>query len=502
MYMHSRDRRWPIIILALVALVPIAIVLIVLPESLVAVVKQINWTSLRTYGDLLSCSALTVFWIILIVFWIRARKCERRRARALAGDTAGMPLASDVLQLLPIAHSDVATSEPLTLRWADDSVIVATARGLRWQRPKNRDVFIHWHEARLFEVWEGSVIKEDERGQTGKAEIFEYGYCLYASMRRYIEWTDAPTGSTEGEQLSWEHKTHLQQELQAYITAKTRLPLRVACQSQADMQKKSVWSWFLTLSIWFLTLSIWLMLAGIPITTAILALTAPLTTTLALNIYVAALCGGVGLTVFVLPLWGRFHRSAPKLPAPSITLPTARTFSGPVTIRSSMSLRDRLVGTLLFVFALVSSGYIIVRSIGDFPVIWTSHSSDYDPHSIATLLFFMCAMIGVMFIAFTAFSRAVQIRIDNQGLHWGSKNKREMILWVDVAILSADIKKSGKPASFTVRESPPRSQSVAWSVNARWVQRPDGVSSDEVGAQFAAIIKQRASVKLTTEWEE
>lgn len=233
---------------------------------------------------------------------------------------------------------------------------------------------------------------------------------------------------------------------------------------------------------------------------AILALTAPLTLTLAINIYVAALCGGVGLTVLVLPLWGRFHRSASKPPPPSIALPTIPASSDPVTIRLSMSLRDRLVGTLLFIFALVSSGYIIVRSIGDCPDVWVRHTSDYDPHIIAPLLFFLCALIGVMFIAFGAFSRAVQIHIDNEGLHWGSKNKRETIPWVDVAILSADFKKSGKLGSFTIREAPPKSQTVSWSVNARWVQRPVDASSDDVGAQFAAIVAQRAGIEPTTQW--
>lgn len=128
---------------------------------------------------------------------------------------------------------------------------------------------------------------------------------------------------------------------------------------------------------------------------AILALTAPLTLTLAINIYVAALCGGVGLTVLVLPLWGRFHRSASKPPPPSIALPTIPASSDLVTIRLSMSLRDRLVGTLLFIVALVSSGYIIVRSIGDCPDVWVRHTSDYDPHIIAPLLFFLCALILV-----------------------------------------------------------------------------------------------------------
>ncbi|HEX5546743.1 MAG TPA: hypothetical protein VFX24_04985 [Ktedonobacterales bacterium] len=459
-----------------------------------AVVEQINWTSLQTYGDLLSFTALTVLWITLIVFSIRARKRERRRGRALAGDSAAMPLASDVLQLPPVAPLDDPSPEPLTLHWADDSIVVATTEGLRWQRPKKRDVFIPWHEARLFEVWEGTSMGEDKRHKTWNAEIFEYGYCLYASMRRYIEWTDAPTGSTEGEQLSWEQKTRLQQELQAYITARTHLPLRVARQAQVAPQKISVLSWFLTLSVW-------LMLAGIPITTAILALTAPLTTTLALNIYVAALCGGVGLTVLFLPLWGLTHPSAPKPPPPSITLPTVPASSDPVTIRLSMSLRDRLVSTLLLIFALVSSGYIIVRSIGDFPDVWVRHTSDYDPHIIASLLFFLCALIGVMFIAFGVFSRAVQIHIDNEGLHWGSKNKRGTIPWVDVAILSADFKKSGKLGSFTIREAPPKSQTVSWSVNARWVQRPMDASSDDAGAQFAAIVAQRSGVQPTTQWE-
>lgn len=280
--MHSRDRYWRGMFLGPIALVLIAAVLIVMPESLMTFVEQINWTSLQTYSNLWPFIGLSPVWIGMIVISVRAQKRERRRARALAGDTAAMPLASDVLQLPSLASTSVTTLEPLTLCWGDGSVIIATAEGLRWQRPKKQDIFIPWHKAHLFEVWEGSFIKEDEREKTWKAEIFEYGFCLYASMRKYIEWTDAPTGSTDGEQLSWEQKDHLQQVLLTYISARTQLPLRVVRQVPA---KETLW-WRLY------ALAMYLIIAAFPVVTAILALTVPLTNTLALNIYVALLCGG------------------------------------------------------------------------------------------------------------------------------------------------------------------------------------------------------------------
>lgn len=493
--MHSRDRRWPIVFLGLIVLIPIAVLLFILPESLVTFVEQINWSSPQTYSNLLAFIGLTALWITIIVASIRAQQREQRRARALAGDYAAMPLASDVLELPPFASTDHATRKPLTLYWADDSIITATAEGLLWQRPKKRDVFIQWHEARLFEVWEGGVIREDEKDKTQKAEIFQYGYCLYASMRRYIEWTDAPSGSVVDEQLSWEQKTHLQQELLAYISARTQLSLRVARQVPA---KETSWWKILSLTQ---SLTLMLILAGIPITTAILALTAPMTNTLALNLYVAVLCGGVGLAFIFIPLWSLTHPSGPNPQPPSIVLPAVPASSGPVTIRFSRSWRDRLVGALLFTFALISSAYIIVRSIADFPYVWTSHTSGLEPHLTVTVLFFLYAFLGTLFIAATTFDRAAQWRIDIEGLHWGRGTKRESIPWVDVAILTAKFGKSLNVVSFTVTEAPPKSRTVTWPVKARWVQPPEGASPDDMGAHFAAIVAQRAGVQPTTQWE-
>lgn len=500
--MHSRDRRWPIVYLPLVALIPVIVVILVFPTSLVTMAEQIDWTSLETYANLMALIAWIVFCSVAVVASFRARQREQRRAGAIAGDETAMPLASIELDLPSITSAADAMREPLTLRWADSSIIVATGEGLLWRRTRKRDILIVWHEARLFETGERFSPNENEKTKAKRAEIFQYRYCLYANMRKFIEWTDAPTSSTTGEQLSWQQKDHLQRQLLAMVHARTSLPLREVArissgQVPADNPGHLRW-------IYLLHLALLLPFAAIPLTTGVLAITAPLTRTLALNLYVAILCGGTGLALVSAGVWALFrlfHPWSVTPPPPAITLPTANTGNPTTIIRFGLNRWSRLLDTLLLIYAVVSSVYILFRSITDFPSSVAKHASFHDPHSFLLPLFFMYACIGVVFISSGVFSRAEQRCIDNEGLYWGRGKKRQSIPWVDVAMLKVEVAASGRLTSFKVIEAPPQSRTITWPADARWVQRPDGVSPDNAGAQFAAIVAQRAGIQPTAAWE-
>ena len=69
-------------------------------------------------------------------------------------------------------------------------------------------------------------------------------------------------------------------------------------------------------------------------------------------------------------------------------------------------------------------------------------------------------------------------------------------------MLFTEVSKTNELTSLSVQESPPQSKTISWRADARWVRRPDGASpTDNAGAQFAAIVAQRAGVQPTTRWE-
>jgi hypothetical protein len=54
--------------------------------------------------------------------------------------------------------------------------------------------------------------------------------------------------------------------------------------------------------------------------------------------------------------------------------------------------------------------------------------------------------------------------------------------------------------SFDATEAQPHGNAVRWLANARWVRTPEGASSKNAGAQFAAIVAQRSGLEPTTQW--
>ncbi len=490
--MHSKDRYWPVVAgiwfgLTLLFLATLLGIIVSFDFSLPELIHGVDWLSLNTYAQItLFLALLTAIYRFGVQYAVLARRRERIRRQALAGDEDAMPAASSTNDSSPETTAETLQHEPLTLRWANGNVVTASQEGLHWQRPKKRDVLLAWTEARLLEVWEAQALTPRK-----KDAIFEHGYCLYASANKYVEWTDAPESQIAGERLSWEQKEQLQEALLANVTAHTSLLLRVVPKrhSEQDQQRPMT----LRQKISLAGLGLGLFIASIPLGAGILALVAPLTHSFALNLYAAIVYGGIGLVLVGVIVKGLFDLNHPRTPdpisPPYVALPyvPSAALDAGVAIRFGERLRDRLIWFLLLVASLVSNGYLIFRAIQDFSIGDLGTGTLADAHKLGLGLLMICAFIGSMFAGVAAFSRPTVVVADAEGLHQGKGKKRESISWADVAILFTKVSKTNELTSLSVLEEPPQSKTISWRADARWVRRPDGVSpNDNAGAQFAA----------------
>ncbi|HET8908176.1 MAG TPA: hypothetical protein VFN11_14565, partial [Ktedonobacterales bacterium] len=253
-------------------------------------------------------------------------------------------------------------------------------------------------------------------------------------------------------------------------------------------------------------LALFLLFAGVPLTTGVLALTAPFTRNLALNLIVATLYGGVGLLLLVLIAHAVIavgRPDEPTLPPPTAELPLvplAMAKSSHVALRATIPLKQRVVSLILFIVCLLGAVYLEILSYQDFPISDTGHPRLSDAYQVIQALFFTCTFIVMILLGIGAFSGAEVLHADNTVLHRGKRKKHQSILWADVAILAAQVSAKGQLESFKITEAPPQSRTIGWPAHARWVQPPEGASTDDVGAQFAAIVAQRAGIQPTTVW--
>ena len=498
--MHSKDRQWPLIFgfaVMLLAIFPIEFVLeyALAGISIQQMVSTVDWYSWNNCSIVILIVAGAIFVATLIRYGFQARRREQRRARALDGNASAMPVVSD---LSPESSADALSHVPLTLHWNNGDVIMATTEGLRWQRPRRRAVSLAWTEARLLERWERGIL-----GARKKPEIAEYGYCLYASARKYIEWTDAPAGQVPGDHLSWKEKEQLQHTLLTLVMAHTQLPLRTTANPEsedAQRQRRFLGGFSLAGSAFVLATVLF------PLATALLALVAPLTRSFALNFAVAVVIGGIGLALLVAALRGMLTILRPhtSMPPPVVSLPLvspAVTDDTRATICVGSRLRDRLLNLLLMVVGLVGSIYLVARALQDFPNTDFKHFSFTNLHALALYMFMLCALLGIMFVGAGTFRRATLFSADAMGLYWGRGRKMQTIPWDDVAILTAIVSLSQHLESFKVTGAPPQSNTVDWPADARWAEPPVGGSADGAGAQFAAIVAHRAGIQPTTRWE-
>src|SRR6185437_9297627 len=266
--MHSKDRYWPVVAgiwfgLTLLFLATLLGIFSSFDFSLPELIHRVDWLSLNTYAQItLFLALLTAIYRFGFQYAVLARRRERCRRLALAGDDNAMPIASSALDLSQESTADAMRHEPLVLRWANGNIVTASLEGLRWQRSRKRDVLLPWSEARLLELWESQ-----SPAPRKKDDIFEYGYCLYASRNKYVEWTDAPESQITGERLSWEQKEQLQEALLATVTAHTHLPLRVVPKRHSERDQRRPMTFRQKISLAGLGLG--LLIAAFPLGTGI-----------------------------------------------------------------------------------------------------------------------------------------------------------------------------------------------------------------------------------------
>lgn len=505
--MHSRDRYWPVACLVVVILLPIFPVMFAINYELTGIsiqqmVSAVDWSSMDTCGQIYLVVGYLALIVALARYGVQARQREQRRARAVAGDESAMQVVNWPRDLSAEEAAGTIGDQPLTLRWASNSTITATAQGLLWRRPKKRDVLLAWKDARLLERWE-------YRGQFARKNepINQYGYCLYASASKFVEWTDVPESQVSHERLTWKQKERLQVDLLAIVRAHTGLPLHVIGTDRGVAGQNQKENRRFLFGISLTGLAILFVLVCIPLTTGALAIIAPLTRSFALNLYVAIINGGVGLLLLGFALKAMFEsvrHDTSTLSPPIVDLPAvspALLHDASVAIRFGEHMRDRVITTLLMVVGLISTIYIAVRALQDFPESVTKHLSFSNLHTFALNMFILCAFFGIVILSIAAFSRSTTLSVENEGLFWGKGQKKQTISWFDVAVMIASVSLPSELQSFTLVEAPPHSKTISWPADAKWVRLPEGMSHDNAGVQFAAIVAQRSGVQPTVKWE-
>jgi hypothetical protein len=249
---------------------------------------------------------------------------------------------------------------------------------------------------------------------------------------------------------------------------------------------------------------IYVLVVATSLLVGVLSLTMPLTRTLAFNGYIAlvAVAHGIYLLRPTIRAVQVFIRSAElSLPVPATlpSVPMALHVATRVALKLPSNPKKRLRS---FLIGILLVGVLIPLrfSLHDFP------RSYYVDESITNLygdlrfvvLFGFVAGLCYMMLAIAPFlTRVTGPVADEKGLSLGRGKARQLIPWhdIDMLIIAAVPEKI---VSFTATGN---GVIVAWPADARWAQPPEGASSDDAGAQFAAIVAQRAGVQPVTRWE-
>jgi hypothetical protein len=426
--MHSKDRHWCAFALVFGSMLAFCLALLfalfaLSDYSLQEVVSGIDWSSSETYLTILTFVALGVAFVRFFIHYaVLARRREACRMKALTGISDAMPAASPQPEAPLWATVDVLEldHEPLTLRWANGSTITASRDGLLWRRPKKRDVLLAWSEARLLELWEAHGVAPRK-----KDDIFRYGYCLYATADKYVEWTDAVDIQIAGERKSWKQKERLQEELLAIVTAHTRLPLRVVARRRGSQrQKNGFFSQFSLEGVLF-----FLAIPVVPLGTSVLAILAPLTHSPALNSYTAATLGIAGLMLLRVPFFALRNALRPLAasplpaqlpPAPALAYPDA-----PIAIKADAVSRPTFLGMVITALV-VGNIYPLLRSFQDYSTDSLTHDDltnlpklAEEGLTVSVLLAFLILLVFCVIL----FSRPTVLLADETGLHWGKAKK-------------------------------------------------------------------------------
>lgn len=489
--MHSHALHWPKLLWTLGIIVVLAVVYAIAPMPFE-----------KPYIDPGFVAAVTIL-LILPLFYLALgaglvmRHDERMRARAILGDTIGMPLAR--MQPARLNDGDIP-HKPLELTWnlqGKTGAITASDAGLLLKRPRKHDVHLAWAEIRLFEV--GFIYQ-------GRYIAPVPGYCVYGGASQYIEWPGQLVSSKPktDRDPSLEEYRQRQTALQSLVVARSGLPLRTLVPDRAatgNMElptARMVRRGNRALEALFCVLAV-----ATSLIAGVLSFTLPLTRTLAFNIYVALVAFILGIyllrpAIRVVRLCIRF--AEPPVPVILPQAPIHQNATAAVIIEEPLH-RGKRLGLLLLGVLLVGVLVPLRLSRSDFPRSYYADQSITNVYGDLRFVVLFGFVIGASLIVraiLPSLLRAVGPRVDEMGLYEGRGKAQRFISWHDIDLFIAAVAPGGL-TSFMVLGNGIR---LEWTANARWVQPPEGASTadDDVGAQFAAIVAQRAGVQPTTQW--
>jgi hypothetical protein len=488
-FMHSHARHWPKFLWTLGIIVILAVVYNVAPMPFV-----------KPYIDSGTVAAVTIVLILplfslTLVAGLIMRHDEHMRARAILGDTAGMPLARK--QPARLNDSDEAR-KPLELTWnmrGKTGTLTASDTGLVLRRPRRQDVHLAWGEIRLFEV--GYI-------HQGENIASVPGYCVYGGDGQYIEWPGQLVSLKPTIDSSLEEYRLRQTALLSLVVARTGLPLRTLMHELSTTGEMELPTARMVRkggralgALFFVLAVVTSLIAGV------LSLTLPLTRTLAFNIYVSIVSVVYG--IYLLRPAQRavlaFIRSA-EMPLPVVLphVPAGLQPNTSVALKVVSDPRKRL-GSLLHGFLLLGTLIPLWFSRFDFPRSYYVDQSITNLYGDLRFVVFLVGMLMGYFYLMTAiFSlprHPAGPQADERGLYLGRGKAQQFIPWRDIDLFIATVSPSG-PTSYMATGNGIR---MEWTANALWVQPPDGAAFAAAGAQFAAIVAQRAGVQPTTQWE-
>lgn len=414
--MHSLDRRWRVGTLLLVLAAVVAGALAVWDVWSTMVIYGVYGPGVIPHLDINPFDAVgfaLLLWATVAPL-AGARRRERLRARALAGDLDAMPLSRVVPDQ---ARAPDVGAEPLVIAHVGRGVITSTGDELIFSRPRHRGIAIAWRDALLLEVW---------TLDTGKTE--RRGYTLYG-RDAFIEW-DMPAG---GKKLA-PTEDGLRRALLDVIVAHTGLAPRTlspklqASSAPAPRTRRFSVSGTVTIAV----------LVTLPFALAATALALPLTHEPLLNDYVALSLSVIGLILLVvairayLALLHPAPTSADAAFAPfQVAPPPDTTGTGVYGLRWGKPLGDRLIECALGLL-LVADALPAIVSLSEFAAPPDAVAPPHPPQQYLAGALFLPAIIGAALLVFGLSPGRHAVVADVKGLSMRSGRRTEVLLWDDV----------------------------------------------------------------------
>lgn len=481
--MHSRDRhrkrplrRWAIILVILFAAYTFS-------PALPSRYQGYLWVV---------CVFVAVFAPVALTNILVSRYREQLRARAIAGDTTAMP--PTLIQPNHQMNSEM-DAHPLVLAWSaakQSASITASSSGLHEQGYHRQDVLIPWSEIRLFEIT--TAVRD-----APSSEVPAFGYCIYGANGDFIEWPRRPPLTTTTNDPSYTAFCERQDTLLGLIASKAHLPLRTLNPYLA-IRDETVLPGTTVIQRIYLAPAVLGCILGLAIALgiAVFSLTLPLTHVMWLNIYMSmiALVLATWLAFLTVRLLHRFFRSV-RFPPP-VNLPAVATpMDSQVSIEPLRS-ETKWLATLTLGTFFASAIYPLLYAIRGIPEDQSITNLRGDLWFVVFCVLVIGWILFVLSVYDTFRSHQKEIRVEAGGLYeMSTHSKRHLLMpWCDVMSVKAKVA-SGYPTAYEVVGN---GMILGWPAHARWVQPPEGASTDDVGAQFAAIVAQRAGVQPTTEW--